>query len=182
MIAYPICIPGILLAGDAYLAFSLEQEWRTVGILAVFVLYYLLFARGLRRVGRSNFSSSDERRMPSVSWTIKLMQFVTLVGAFVSVFSPMLVIGALTLESAYRMTVYSQSWSQFAYFSSVAICILFGNHSAWVDALLSEAFVGGSILSLSVPLFIGALVFGFLAVSIYIARKIAADIRVIALS
>jgi len=169
LVLFVLFIPGIFIAGEAYVTYWMGHRLVAAGILLVLLTYSWLVLKALISIGNSERSVDGEPSAASLRAIAGALQVLIIGGAFLSVFAPSMVIGALTIAHIDRKNGLFDS-IPVAYLASVLTSLAMASRHFWLQPFADEL----AFTDMAAAFFAAAFVFGLQA--FFISREVARQI------
>lgn len=169
LVLFLVFMPGILIAGEAYATFWIGQRLVAAGILVVLLTYSWLVLKaviGIRNAERPQDAAAHAKSLRAMAGALQLL---IVGGAFLSVFAPSMIIGALTIAHIDRKNGLFDS-IPVAYLASVLTSLAMASRYPWLQPFADEL----AFNDMAAFFFGAAFVFGVQA--FFISREVARQI------
>lgn len=171
-VLFSLFIPGIAIAGEAYISHWAGYSLLAGGMLILLFSYTAVFMDGAIRIHKRDFAIKECQNRDDLSLNTGLIQLITVGGAFLTVFAPIMIIGAMILDSITRSRTLS-AMTSITYLASVLVSLVMTKIKPWLSSALGHV----EFTELAASFFASAFIFG--VITYFLSQQLA---RLITLS
>jgi len=169
LVLFLVFVPGILVAGEAYATFWIGHRLWAAGISVVLLTYCWLVLKAVAGVRNPERAGHDGAHAKSLRATTGTLQMLIVGAAFLSIFAPVMIIGALAVGHIDRKNGLFDS-IPVAYLASVLTSLAMASRYPWLQRFADDL----AFNDMAAFFFGAAFVFGVQA--FFISRQVAHQI------